>query len=113
MQLILLTFFCLCQTELVLTYSFSFWGDTLFRIYCVKLFIGIFRIIIVVVKERFEMMRGLWRSMLVSSFFFLISQAFFFFSLFLFSFFLFSFSFLIVIKLFLSNSQTETTTDSI
>lgn len=49
-----------------------FGGDILFRIYCVKLFIGIFRIIIVVVKGRFEMMRGLWRGMLVS--FFLISQ---------------------------------------
>lgn len=43
-----------------------FGGDILFRIYCVKLFIGIFRIIIVGAKGRFEMMRGLWRGMLVS-----------------------------------------------
>lgn len=50
---------------LVLTYSFSFWLY-LIRIYCGKLFIGISRIIIVVVKGRFEMMRGLWRGMLVS-----------------------------------------------
>lgn len=47
-----------------------FGGDTLLRIYCVKLSIGISRIIIVVVKGRFEMMRGLWRGMLVSFFFF-------------------------------------------
>lgn len=43
-----------------------FGGDTLLRIYCVKLSIGISRIIIVVVKGRFEMRRGLWRGMLVS-----------------------------------------------
>lgn len=57
------------QTELVLTYSFSFFGgDILFRIYYVKLSIGISRIITIVVRERFEMMRGLWRSMSVSVF---------------------------------------------
>lgn len=57
--------FFLVWFMLVLTYSI-FGGDIFLRIYCVKLSIGISRIIIVVVKERFEMMRGLWRSMLVS-----------------------------------------------
>lgn len=64
-------FFFFLRFMLVLTYSFSFFGgDTLLRIYYVKLFIGISHIITIVVKERFEMMRGLWRSMLVSLFFF-------------------------------------------
>lgn len=60
---------------LVLVYAcadlffFFFGGDILFRIYCVRLSIGISRIITIVVKGRFEMMRGLWRSMLVSVFF--------------------------------------------
>lgn len=52
-----------------------------FRIYCGKLFIGISRIITVVVKERFEMMRGLWRGMLVSFFSFSFSFFFPYFSL--------------------------------
>lgn len=85
---------------LVLTYSFSFLGgDILFRIYYVKLSIGISRIIRVVVKERFEMMRGLWRSMLVSLFPFF--PFFFFFFGFLISHAFFS----IIIKLFFSNRQ--------
>lgn len=52
-----------------------FGGDILLRIYCVKLFIGISHIIIVGAKGRFEMMRGLWRGMLVS---FLFLSSFFF-----------------------------------
>lgn len=80
--------FGLCQTAC----ADFFGGDILFRIYCVKLSIGIFHIIRVVVKERFEMMRGLWRGMLVS-----------FFSFFFFSFFFFNYH----KTLFFSNSQTK------
>lgn len=71
--MLLTSFLFLFWFMLVLTYSFSFFGgDILFRIYCVKLSIGISRIITVVVKERFEMMRRLWRSMLVSPFLFFL-----------------------------------------